>query len=163
MKKIILLILSFGLISLSGFDKESVDYEQITFNYFIADILKSDFKDITAIEFKGTTENTFSTLGAYQFCLKPEEKLQSSIKEVTKGSTSNPKTIRHEQFKNVSFSDFQNNSNTPKLFIYPTVRVADNFYVFVSLQMPDNEFVKYVFELRPDGNIARSCKMENEG
>lgn len=66
MKKTFSLILGLGLIGLSGFMKMSMSYEQITFDYFVSDILKRDFKDITAFKFKGETEETYSPLGQIQ-------------------------------------------------------------------------------------------------
>ena len=98
MKKSFSIILVLGLISLSGFINESVDYEQITFDYFVSDILVTDFKDVTSFEFKGKTEESFSTLGKYKFCLKPEEKLGAIIEDVTKGNKRNVKEI---EFKNI--------------------------------------------------------------
>src|SRR4030095_12784705 len=96
MKKMFSVILLLGLISLSGFIKESANYEQITFDYFVSDILGSDFKEITSFEFKGKTEESYSTFGKYRFCLKPEEKLGSIMKDATKGLRTNVKEIKYE-------------------------------------------------------------------
>jgi hypothetical protein len=40
------------------------------------------------------------------------------------------------------------------------VRVADNFYVFLSIQKPNESLTKYVFELNAEGEIARYCDMK---
>ena len=159
MKNVIFVILVCGLIGISGFKEESINYEQITFDYFISDILGSDFKDITLIEFKGKTESAYSTLGDYKFCLKPEEKLESIIKDFTKRSTQNVKPVKSEGYKSITISDFNNKTTAPRLYLYPSVHVADNFYVFLSLRKPNEQVVNYVFELQPNGNITRSCKM----
>ena len=160
MERTFSVILVLGLISLSGFIKESTNYEQITFDYFVSDILGSDFKNISSFEFKGKTEESYSTLGKYKFCLKPEEKLGSAIKDVTKGWRRNVKEIKYENIKGLTIVDFQSNASGPKLFIYPSVHVADNYYVFLSFQKPKEQSVKYVFELTSEGNISRSCKMD---
>jgi hypothetical protein len=160
MKKTLSLILVLGLISLSGFIKESVDYEQIAFNYFVSDILRSDFKDISSFEFKGATEESYSTLGKYKFCLKPEEKLSAIIAEMTKGFRRNGREIRYEHIKDLTILDFESKANGSKLLIYPSVHVADNYYVFMSFQKSREQLAKYVFELTPQGNISRSCNMD---
>ena len=160
MKRILPIVLVLGLICLSGFIKESTNYEQITFDYFISDILGSDFKEITSFEFKGKTEESYSTFGSYKFCLKPEEKLGSIIKDVTKGLKGNVKEIKYENIQGLTIVDFQNKASASRLFIYPSVHVADNYYVFLSFQKSKEQAVKYVFELTPDGNISRSCKMD---
>ena len=67
MKRTFSVILFLGLISLSGFVKESANYEQITFDYFVSDILGSDFKEIKSFEFKGRTEESYSTSCKYRF------------------------------------------------------------------------------------------------
>jgi hypothetical protein len=79
-------ILLMVLISLSGFNTKTENYEQLAFDFFVSDILPGDFTGITSFEFKGKTEQSFSTLGKYKFCLKPEEKLGAIMQEVTKGS-----------------------------------------------------------------------------
>lgn len=157
MNKTILLALILGLTLLSF--KGPMEYEQITFDYFISDVLGNDFKNISAIEFKGKTETTYSTLGDYKFCLKPEDKLQSLVKAVTKESTRIPKQVRHEQTKGITITDFREDTITPQLYLYPAVRVADNFYVFLSFHKPSEPFANYVFELNVEGKILRSCKM----
>jgi hypothetical protein len=43
MKRTFFVILILGLISLSSFIKESSNYEQITFDYFVSDVLGNDF------------------------------------------------------------------------------------------------------------------------
>jgi hypothetical protein len=159
MKKTMSVMLMFGLLVLSSFNKEPLHYEQIAFDYFITDILGSDFKDIAKIEFKGKPENSHSALGNYKFCLKPEERLGSSVKEATKGSRQDLKPIIYKQLKSITIVDFKDDPVTPKLYIYPTVRVADNFYVFLSLHKPNEPFANYVIELNPSGNISRSCRM----
>ena len=160
MKRTFSVILVLGLISLSGFIKESTNYEQITFDYFVSNILGSDFKDIKSFEFKGKTEESYSTFGEYKFCLKPEEKLAPIIKDATKGSSRNIKEIEYKNIKGLTILDFQSESNGSRLFIYPSVHVADNYYVFLSFRKPKEQSVKYVFELTPEGNISRSCKMD---
>lgn len=106
MKRTISVILVLGLIGLSGFIKESANHEQIAFDYFVSDILGSDFKDIKSIEFKGKTEESFSTLGEYKFCLKPEGKLGSIIKDIAKGATRNVKVIKYENIQGLTILDF---------------------------------------------------------
>jgi hypothetical protein len=160
MKRTFSVILFLGLISLSGFVKESANYEQITFDYFVSDILGSDFKDIKSFEFKGRTEESYSTLGKYRFCLKPEEKLASMIDEITKGAGRKVKEIKYENIKGLTILDFQSKAGGSQLLIYPSVHVADNYYVFLSFQRTKEQPVKYVFELTPEGNISRSCKMD---
>lgn len=170
MKSTSLIILVLGLISLSGFIKESANYEQITFDYFVSDILGSDFKGITSFEFKGKTEESYSTLGKYKFCLKPKERLGSIMKDVTKRLKSNRNKLQHRDFvkeikydniKGLTILDFQSTkASGSRLFIYPSVYVADNHYVFLLFQKPKGQSVKYVFELTPDGDISRSCKMD---
>src|SRR6478735_1922548 len=159
MKNAILIAFIFGVMGLSSFSVDRVNYEQITFDYFISDILRSDFKDISAIEFKGKTENTFSTLGKYKICLKREEKLESDFKDLTKGSTKQVIDIEYEKVTDLTISDFKKNSTTPKLYIYPVLHVADNFYVFISLQKSDDSIANYIFKLNPEGKNIQSCKM----
>jgi hypothetical protein len=149
-----------GFISLSGFNNESENYEQLAFDYFVSDILASDFSDITSFEFKGKTEQSFSTLGKYKFCLKPQEKLGSIMQEVTKGSRKDVREISLQNIKGLNIVDFEKKASRSRLFLYPSVHVADNFYVFLSFQKLNEEPVKYVFELTPDGEISRSCRME---
>lgn len=162
MKKIFSLILVLALVILSGFKNDSLDYEQIAFDYFVSDVLESDFKDVTSFEFKGKTEESYSTLGKYKFCLKPEEKLGSMIEEVTKGLPRKEKEIDYGSTKEITIHNFQSKANGPRLFIYPSVRVADNYYVFILFQRLNKQSVKYVFELSPEGNISRSCKIEHQ-
>jgi len=148
-----------ALFSLSGFVKESKNYEQIAFDFFVSDILRVDFKDITSFEFKGKTEETYSNLGKYKFCLKPEEKLGSMLADISKRAKRNSTEIKHDNISDLKILDFQKQAGVAKLFIYPSLHVADSYYVFLSFQKPNEQPVKYVFELTPDGNISRSCKM----
>lgn len=160
MKKSFLVILVFGLISISSFKNKSADYEQITFDYFVSEILKTDYKDVKSFEFKGKTEDSFSTLGKYKFCLTPEEKLGTIIEEATKGKKRNIKVIEYKNVKGLNITDFQSNSRGLRLFIYPSIHIADNYYVFLSFQNHNKKSTKYVFELTPDGEISRTCKMD---
>ena len=160
MNKTILATLLVGLICLSSFNKAPVNYEQIAFDYFVSNVLLNDFKDISVIEFRGQTESTFSTLTDYKFCLKPEEKLKSLIENVTAGVSTTSKKINGEKASNVSIANYNASSNDPKLLIYNTVRVADNFYVFLSIQQLNEPAHRYVFELNVDGKIQRSCAMK---
>lgn len=160
MKKTILSLLTVALtIGLSSFATKSLNYEQIAFDYFISDILKRDLTDLSAIEFKGKTEESFSNLGTFKFCLKPEEKLQSLIDGATKGPSNKSKEIIYDQVKNVTITDFTDQFNSAKLYVYHGVRVADNYYVFLSIQKQKKAFANYVFEVNPDGTILRSCRM----
>ncbi len=149
-----------GLINLSGFINESADYEQVTFDYFVSDILETDFKDVTSFEFKGRTEESFSTLGKFKFCLKPEGKLGTIIKDATKGKKGNVKEIEFKNVKELKITDFQSKKSGHKLFVYPSVHVANNYYVFLLFQNQKEQPTKYVFELTPEGKISRSCKMD---
>jgi hypothetical protein len=160
MRNVILIALIFGFVSLSSFNKALVLHEQIAFDYFISDILSNDFKDVGEIEFKGKTETTYSNLGDYKFCLKPEERLGSFMKEITNGSRMmDSKQIRYDRVKSVTIANFKVNGVVPKLYLYPSLRIADNFYVFLSFQKPNEPFAHYVIELHPDGKISRSCRM----
>jgi hypothetical protein len=67
MKIIFSLGLVLGLISISSFVDETENHEQITFDYFVSEILRNDFKDITSFKFKWKTEESFSSLGKYKF------------------------------------------------------------------------------------------------
>ena len=159
MEKSFSIILVLGLMSLSGFIDESSDYEQITFNYFVTDILKTDFKNVSSFEFKGRTEESFSTLGQIKFCLKPE-KLGTIIEDATKVKRSNTKQIEFKNVKGLKITDFQNKTSGYRLFVYPSLHVADNYYVFLSFQNQKEQPIKYVFELTPEGKISRSCKID---
>jgi hypothetical protein len=136
------------------------NYEQRAFDYFVSDILRSDFPKIKSFGFKGKTEDSYSTLGKYRFCLKPEEKLGSLIEKVTKGSEVDAKEITYQHIKAPTIVDFQTEAKGSKLFVYPSVHVADSYYVFLSFQTPNEQSVKYILELTNDGNISRSCKMD---
>jgi hypothetical protein len=160
MKNSFSIILVLGLIGLSGFRNKSANHEQITFDYFLSDIVKTDFKDVTLIEFKGRTEDSFSSLGQINFCLDPEEKLGTIIADVTKGKKRNTKTIEFKNIEGLRITDFQSKSSGHKLFLFPSVHVADNYYVFLVFQTQKGKPTKYVFELTPDGEISRSCKMD---
>ena len=159
MKKTILTILVPSIICICGFRKESINYEQITFDYFISDVLPTDFDDIDALEFKGRTEGSFITLGNYKVCLKPVDKLQSLISSVTNDATSEIKQIHYDPRQRIKVSDFNKDGAEPKLYLYPAVRVADNYYVFLLLGNRYETFGKYVVELTPNGEILRSCRM----
>jgi len=161
MKKTIFSFLIFGIFSLFSFTTTKfVNHEQIAFEYFISDILKRDFTDLQAIEFKGKTEESFSKLRRFKFCMKPEEKLQSLLEDATKVRETNSKQINYDQINNVTITDFTDKSNRAKLYIYQAVRVADNFYVFLSIQQRKESLQNYVFELNSDGELLRSCKMK---
>jgi hypothetical protein len=146
------------LIGLSGFTSKSTNYEQLTLNYFVSEIAKNDFKDVTSFEFKGKTEETYSSLGKYKLCLKPE-KLSSIITEAAKGKRQ-PKDMRNADVDRLSIVDFKLKTNNPRIFVYPSVHVADNYYVFLAVQKHKQTSVRYVFELTPGGNISRSCKLD---
>jgi hypothetical protein len=137
-----------------------LNYEKIAFDYFVSDILVSDFKDITSFEFKGKTEESYSAFGKYKFCLKPEEKLGRLIKNVTKGARRNVTEIKYQNTMGLTILDFQRKPIGSRLFMFPSVHVADNYYVFLSFQKPKEQPVRYVVELTPEGNISRSCKMD---
>ena len=158
MKKTILTLL-IGLIGLSSFTKPAVSYEQIAFDYFISRILATDFKNISTIEFTGKTESTYSTLGPYKFCLEPKEKMQSLMEKVANGLAGIPKEVRHNQIKNLTITSVKEDSKTAKLHIYHSVRVADNFYVFLTLHQTKDQVSKYVVELNVEGEVVRYCKM----
>src|SRR5690349_7914402 len=93
MKKIFSVILVLGLVGLSGFRTAPANYEQIAFEYFISDILETDFPGVTSFAFKGKTEESFSKLGNYKFCLHPEERMGSMIKDTTWGLRGKEKAI----------------------------------------------------------------------
>lgn len=113
---------------------------------------------MTSFEFKGKTEESFSTLGKYKFCLRPEEKLGSIIEDVTKGMKRKVKEIEFKNIEGLKITDFQTRTIGYRLFVYPSLHVADNYYVFLSFQKQKEQPVKYVFELTPEGEISRSCK-----
>jgi len=161
MKKTTLFLL-FGLVVLSGFTKTPVNYEQIAFDYFISKIFETDFKNVSTIEFKGKTETAYSTLGDYKFCLRPEEKLQALIESVTREPLNISKNVRYQEIKNLTISDFKEDSKTAKLYLYHTVRAVDNFYVFLSVQQFGKPISNYVVELNVDGEILRYCRMSKE-
>jgi hypothetical protein len=160
MKNAMLFTLIVSLPVFSGFKKDSVAYEQVAFDYFASEILRSEFSNISTIEFNGETEHTYSALGKYKFCLKPEKKLQSLVEDAAKGRLEKTKQISHEKIKSISIMSIKSNSGNPKVYVYPAIRVADNFYVFVSLKRPKEPTAKYVFELNPSGEITRNCRME---
>jgi hypothetical protein len=160
MKKSFPTILLVGLIGLSGFKSQSADYEQKAFDYFVSDILRADFQDVTSFEFKGHTEESFSTLKKYEFCLQPEEKLGSMIRNTTKGLKREAQKIEFKNIEGLKITDFQAKTNGYRLFVYPSLRVADNYYVFVAFQKQKEQPIRYVFEVTPEGEISRSCKME---
>lgn len=160
MNKAVKATMFLGLISLSSFDKETVKHEQIAFDYFVSDILLMDFKKMSPIEFKGQTETSFSTLGDFKFCLKPEERLQSLIKSVTGGPSMTSKAINSDKVKTVTITHFNPNSNAAKLLVFNKVRVADRFYVFLSIQKPNEPLYNYVIELDVEGEILRYCAMQ---
>jgi hypothetical protein len=159
MRKTALAALTLIVISLCSFDKESVNYEQIIFDYFISDILPADFDDVNVLEFKGTTESSFTTLGNYKVCLKPAEKLTELISPVTTDAAREIRQIKYEPNRKIKVSDINKASADPKIYLYPAVRVADNYYVFLLMANRYETFGKYVFELTPNGEILRSCKM----
>lgn len=161
MKKSFLIIVVSAFVGLSGFTSVPADYEQITFDYFVAEILQTDFPDVTSFEFKGKTEESFSALGKYKFCLKPKEKLEAFMETITKAkNNSNVKEIKFSNINGLKISDFERKSNGCRLFLYPSVHVAGNYYVFLSFQMVKEKSFRYVFELNPEGDILRSCKMD---
>ncbi|MBX2899208.1 MAG: hypothetical protein KF775_06145 [Cyclobacteriaceae bacterium] len=158
MKKLFPIFLMFWLITLSSFESESVNYEQITFDFFVSDILATDFKNVTSFEFKGKTENSYATLGKFKFCLSPEEKLGTIIESAIKGVKSNEKRIEFKDIEGLKITDFQR-SKSDRLFVYPSLHVADNHYVFLLFRNKE-QAIKYVFELTPEGDILRSCKLD---
>jgi hypothetical protein len=158
MKKLMLFPLWLACFGFSSFDKPT-NYEQIAFDYFLAEVIQSDFADVAALEFKGRTEKSFSSLGRFEFCLAPE-RLQSHIRAVTRRPVKIRKNIAHDKVKSVAITSFKQSSKAPKLHIYNSVHVADNFYVFLSLKKPNRPLARYVFELNTSGDILRSCKME---
>lgn len=157
MKRTLIIFLVFGLL---GFTKESISYEKIAFDYFISDILPDDFDNISAVRFKGETEDRFSTLGKYKFCLQPEEKLDYIINQVTRGSRRKVKQIQLQKNDEIEIVDYMSKAKISKLLLYPSLHIAGKYYVFLLFQMPDNKKIKYVFELTPEGEISRTCKME---
>jgi hypothetical protein len=159
MKRSFSIILGLVMISLSGFVKEPISYEQITFDYFVSDILRNDFKDIASFEFKGKTEESYSALGKYKFCLKPEERLGAIMENATRNFTIKAKEISYEHIKGLTILDFKSKVSGARLYVYPSLHIADNYYVFLSFEKPKEQVAKYVFELAPDGNISRSCRM----
>lgn len=155
-------ILALGFLCLVGFvKKESENYEQITFDYFVSEILQSDFKEVTSFEFKGRTEESFSSLGSYKFCLRPEERLGTAIQELTKRRTkSHVKEIEFLNTGGLKITDFQKKATGYRLLVYPSLHVADNYYVFLSLQKHKEQPIRYVFEVTPEGDVSRSCKID---
>jgi hypothetical protein len=160
MKNVILSAVILGLIGLSGFKAPSPEYEQVAFTYFVSDILPRDFKEVTSLEFRGKTEESYSTLGGYKVCLKPAEKLQSIIAEASRTKRTDIKQISYDHLNNVAIAKLKQNSRNPTIYVYPAMHLADNFYVFIQLQMPNAAAARYLFELSPDGQISRSCRME---
>jgi hypothetical protein len=155
--KTILSILIASTVGLAGLNTPgSESQEQIVFDYFVANIIKDDFKDLSVIEFKGKTEENYSSLGDYKSCLTPE-RLDPILKNVTKGDAQ-VKDIRLTNAKEIKVIAFTNSSSAAKLFLYRSVHVADNYYVFLSLKIPKQSAVIYIFEVTPDGKISRSCK-----
>jgi hypothetical protein len=158
MKKTFPAVFVLVFIGLSGFIKESTNYEQLTFDYFVYEIAKTDFKGVTSFEFKGKTEESYASLGSYKFCLKPD-KLGSIISTAAKGERQT-KEIKHKSIQGLSIVDFQRKADSPRIFVYPSLHVADNYYVFVVVQKQKEKPAKYVFELTPEGSISRSCTMD---
>ncbi|MBN8651675.1 MAG: hypothetical protein J0L67_09620 [Cytophagales bacterium] len=159
MKKTFPAMLFVGFILLMAFVNKPADHEQIAFDYFISDILGNDFKDVTSFEFKGVTEESYATLGKYNFCLRPEEKLGSMIKELT-AMKRQTKEIDFANVSGLKITNFQSKTSGHRLFVYPSLHVAENYYVFLSFQKLKEHPIKYVFELNMEGDILRSCKME---
>jgi hypothetical protein len=154
-----LLVTLLSVVGTFDFLKKSPDNaEQIAFDYFISEILKEDFKNVSVIEFTGKTEDSFSGLGKYTVCLKPE-KLQSLVKRAADGRAQT-KEIKYDKVKDIAVTGFTRKSKAPKLYLYHSVHVADNFYVFLTMQIPEEPRSNYVFEITPEGQILRSCKME---
>jgi hypothetical protein len=155
-----ILTLLFGLLCLSSFTEEAVNHEQIAFDYFVSEILERDFKHLSVIEFKGKTETAYSSLGDYKFCLRPEEKLQTLIKGVTSESLEISKDVKYSQIKNLTITNFKEDSQAAKLYVYHSVRVANNYYVFLAMQEANAPTSRYVIELNADGEISRNCSMK---
>jgi hypothetical protein len=160
MKRKLPVILLLGITSLSAFDEEPANHEQAAFDYFVSDILVSDFKDITSFQFKGRTEDSFSSLGKYKICLTPEKKLGSLIENLTKGARRSAKEIRYKNSNGLTILDFESKTRSSRLLIYPSLHVADNYYVLLLFQQPEEQPAKYVFEVTPEGKISRSCRMD---
>lgn len=158
MKKTNPFILLVGLIILTSFENKAPNYEQIVFDYFISDILKSDFTGVKSFEFKGRTETSYSLLEKSEFCLPPEEKLGSLLMKAVKGLKRNDKEIDFRKNDTLTILDFQKKSTSYQLFLYPSLHIADNYYVFLLFQKHNEQSVKYVFELSREGDISRSCK-----
>lgn len=155
--KTLLSLIMVSCIVLAETDRPNLDTsEQIAFDYFVSEIIKEDFKGLSAIEFKGKLENTYSSLGNYKFCLTPD-RLGPMIKSVTKGKTQT-KPVSYNSTDAVSIKGFTDDPNAAKLYLYRSVHVADNFYVFLSVKLPKEPEVIYIFEITPEGKISRSCK-----
>ena len=92
--------------------------------------------------------------------MKPAEKLQPIIEDGAKGKRKDIKQISYSQTTNIVITDFKKDGVNPKVYVYPEIYVAENHYVFVSFQRPNEPVAKYVFEVKPDGKISRSCRME---
>jgi hypothetical protein len=157
MKNTIRAFLVLILVGLSGFSRESTNYEQLTFDYFVTEIAKSDFKEVGSFEFKGKTEDSYVSLGKYKFCLGPE-KLGSIVTEAAKGKRQ-AKQIKYTNVGRLSIVEFQPKANNPRIFVYPSLHVAESYYVFLSVQKQKEKPIAYVFELTREGGISRSCKL----
>ncbi len=157
MKRVLSVKLILILASLSSFTKRSNNHEQIIFDYFISDIIRSDFMDVTIVEFKGKAENSYSMLGEFKICLRGAE---STIKSYTKHSLKSAKTIGYSHVKGITITNFWGKATAPRLYIYPSIHVADHYYVFLSFQKPDEPTIKYMFRLSTDGDVLESCRLE---
>jgi hypothetical protein len=147
------------LISATAFVKEPLNYEQAAFDHFFSEIFPENFKDVSVIGFSGRTEKSFSTMGKYESCLKPKERLQSLFESITNTPINDVRTIRYDHLKNISISDAKDSKEAARLYVYHSLHVADNYYVFVAFQQPEKPLARYLFELTPDGKISRDCKM----
>ena len=81
------------------------------------------------------------------------------MEKVANGLAGIPKEVRYNQNKNLTITNVQENSKTAKLYLYHSVRVADNFYVFLTLHQTKEHISKYVVELNEDGEVVRYCRM----
>jgi hypothetical protein len=158
MNRIIALLL-LGFVSLSGFKPISVDSEQIAFDYFFETIFPNDFKNLETIEFKGQTEKRFFDVDDHTICFLGQERLQPLLESVMKGQRVDSKQIKSGHIKAVSFSDFTKSSKDAELYLYHSVRVADNFYVILSIQKSNESLTNYIFEIDGNGEILRTCSM----
>ena len=152
----ILLVLNFTLHQLNA---QSLNYEQIAFNFFIDSVFENNYKDARIVQFSGYTEKELTSFSIYQNCFSGKESLTKKLYEKSFNKVVDSKQLKIDNINNIKFKKINKQSSRRlKLFIFPANEIDGNHFVLIQVIKKNYYRDAYMFEIDKTGSILIYCK-----